>query len=168
MLQEQGRFFLLALLLFLSLIAYAIPLQAAPYRSCTREDLPGTWEMAAQIINTPVKPEDAFYFPYQRYVFSNEGGVKHMTSQEVFTGEHRKMQDAAPAVTTYQLNDKGTLIFKRERSERLEALVCTYVTETKDEKNAKLPKQGDVLLTYFSETNTTEPLLERLLRKTAA
>ncbi len=54
----------------------------APGRACTAKDLVGSWSMQAMVVapSEVVDRGNAWFFEHQRFVFYENGAVKHMTA----------------------------------------------------------------------------------------
>ncbi len=146
-----------------------LPLQAAPqpktpsYRSCQAKDLVGAWEMIQQVTPDPINPQDPFYYKYQRYVFTSDGGMKHLTSTTPISGEQKESQRKAPTISTYQVNPDGGVVIRRKDSKKNQLFLCTAITQDSEDAEAPM-KAGDLLISYYTLKNKT-PVLQRLLRK---
>lgn len=163
------HFIRLAVWLFLPFL-WGIPLlygAAQNYRACQAEDLAGEWLMAAQASPAPPPSQNAFYYPYQRYVFTPSGEMKHLTSTQPISEEQREIQTMTPAVSTYQINPGGTLTIRRKDSSQTQVVLCTAITDPPQDPVEKNPRRGDLLLSYFQKKDSP-PVVQRLLRRDPA
>lgn len=137
-----------------------------PYQACRAQDLVGTWQMIQQTSPNPISPEDPFYFAYQRYVFTPEGGMKHLTSIQPITEKQKENQGAAPLISNFQVDAAGSVTVRRKDSQKTQRFLCTAITQNSKDLNAPM-KAGDLLLSYYVQKDKP-PILQRLLRKEAA
>ena len=107
--------------------------------------------------------KDPFYYPYQRYLFSRDGVMKHLTSLTPISDSQKKTQQEAPSVSFYTLKSGGSVVVRRKDSPRLQHFLCTAITQ--DATSSDLPlKAGDLLISYY-KTQSQPPVLQRVLRR---
>jgi hypothetical protein len=147
------------------LVAAVVALASGPLtaqersaRLCAPADLTGTWEVVDMSAAFRMDRNDPYYYQHQRFAFETGGGVRHVTSTKPFTPTEWRALTAAPATSTWSLDDRGRLIVTRPSGQ--EGVVCTFGLQPVENQHA-----GDVVLTYFDRG---QPVLKRVLRKVAA
>ncbi len=164
---------------FCVFLADAVPAaQPAPGqkvgRACVMSDLVGTWEMKSLNSKIKTNPKDPFAWPYQRFIFDKKGDVKEMTAQIPIEGNRAAIQkfENSLSLSRYSLDERGVLSITKLELHYPERCLCAYVTrdlppealaKIPEAKKAKLPKKGDILLTYFGKDG--KPTLSKILRK---
>ena len=135
-------------------------------RPCTMAELVGTWEVirfgAAR--SARVDRSDPYFYPHQRYVFSADATMRHLTSQTPMTpATHRALLSSATP-STWAVDGKGRLLMQREGEPRLETAACEVLTrEVIDPKSGVASPPGDVLLTHGDPAD--KPVMRRQLRR---
>ncbi len=154
----------LRLLLCMLLCSNAVLADSPAYKPCTQKDVVGTWNMLSQVSKTSINPKDAFYYPFQRYVFTEDGVLKHLTSTKIITDQQKALQAKSPVSSTYLLNPKGLMLVSRKDSNKKQVLLCTMILESPSGQKNQGPQKGDLLISYLS-VEGQPPTVQRLLRK---
>jgi hypothetical protein len=130
-------------------------------RPARAADLPGMWQMAALIMPPEADASDPLFAPYQVFFFDQSGKMKHMTSARPFTSF--ALFEAAPLVTRYSVEKKGTLVLTNPAWDAPRRYQCTVVTKSAGGEDRKSARPGDVLLTGLDEAG--KPAWTKVLRK---
>jgi hypothetical protein len=134
-------------------------------RACAKADLVGSWDMVR--IATPpassvaLDARDPSYYPHQRFVFQEDGRVRHLTSTVPLAASSQPTALAIPSTTTWSLDDQGFLTLRQSAAPAPEPVLCGYLIQA-DPRSAGPVRTGDVLLTYYKNR---KPILFRHLRK---
>ena len=141
----------------------------ASSRSCTGEDLPGTWSLVTFDSSYRFKNLQAPYlFPYQLFHYSREQGAKSAHSRTPILENSERVFDAVPLDLTYRVEPGGRVVLKtKEQDAVVEVWSCSVVgqnSRTKDDRTALRP--GDVVMTLLGSHGQT--LFVRHLRKNPA
>jgi hypothetical protein len=88
-------------------LAATVSAQEWTARVCAVEDLPGVWDVVDMFAAFPMNRADPYYFPHQRYVFESSGAVRHLTSTKPFTPSEFQASLAAPAMSTWTVEQGG-------------------------------------------------------------
>lgn len=163
------RMGLCGFLLLATLSAYG---QSVPYRAATKKDLIGVWKQVA-VRSRSLDLSDSWYSGVQYYEFFEDDYLKHI----ILSGKLPVMDEAtkttwriAPKSTQYQfLNDNGLIQVSLLGGQKY-LILCTYYSKgmvllNSEANSEKIPKQGDVLLSYMNP-KTKKLLFIRLLRRT--
>ncbi len=124
-------------------------------------DLPGTWQMVSITKAPGADAEDAQFAPYQIFFFDQGGKMKHMTSPKPFSS--LALFEAAPLVTRYSVDKKGTLVLTNPSWDAPRKYQCDVVTKAAG-NDAKSARPGDVILTGTDDSGKLA--WTKLLRKT--
>jgi len=137
----------------------------APGRACANQDLVGSWNMEAMVIapSERVDPGNAWFFEHQRFVFYENGRVKHLTSNKPLQAADLAALRAKPATATWSLDERGWLTIQKQDVPQSERALCTYSLVGDATSDPRTPRPGDVILTY---TRGGKPAVQKLLRKT--
>ena len=135
-------------------------------RPCTRADLIGTWAMIR--LGTPpsvrVDATDPNFYPYQRYAFSADRRMRHLTAPAPVGPEEQRVILSAPAAITWTVDDRGRLLTKRDGAAGPEVDACQILLAKISDPRSPVPGlPGDLLLTHYGEDG--KPVARRLLRK---
>jgi len=111
-----------------------------------------------------VDRSDPYFYPHQRYVFSADATMHHLTSKTPMTpAAHRALLSKATP-STWAVDGKGRLLMQREGEARLETAACEVLTkEVIDPKSGVASPPGDVLLTRSDRAH--KPVMRRQLRR---
>ncbi len=135
-------------------------------RPCTTAELVGTWEVIrfGTAPSARVDRSDPYFYPHQRYVFSADATMHHLTSKTPMTpAAHRALLSKATP-STWAVDGKGRLLMQREGEARLETAACEVLTkEVIDPKSGVASPPGDVLLTRSDRAH--KPVMRRQLRR---
>jgi hypothetical protein len=128
-------------------------------------DLPGLWQMIEISFakNASVDAEDSLLAPYQIFYFDPRGWMKYMTSGKPFSQGQLALFDAAPLVTRYELDKRGTLALTNPAWDEPRKYQCTAVTKVEGGSDPRAPRAGDLLLAAKDAQGTV--LWAKLLRK---
>jgi len=135
-------------------------------RPCTRGDLIGTWAMVrlGTAPSVRVDQSDPYFYPYQRYAFSADRSMRHLTATVPVGPEEQKAILSAPPTTTWTVDDKGRLLTRKSGATAPEVDACQILlTKISDPRSPVPGLPGDLLLTHYSEEG--KPVARRLLRK---
>ena len=135
-------------------------------RPCTRGDLIGTWAMIrlGTAPSVRVDQSDPYFYPYQRYAFSTDRSMRHLTATAPVGPEEQKAILSAPPTTTWTVDDKGRLLTRKSGATAPEVDACQILlTKISDPRSPVPGLPGDLLLTHYSEEG--KPVARRLLRK---
>jgi hypothetical protein len=135
-------------------------------RPCTRGDLIGTWAMIrlGTAPSVRVDQSDPYFYPYQRYAFSTDRSMRHLTATAPVGPEEQKAILSAPPTTTWTVDDKGRLLTRKSGATAPEVDACQILLTKISDPRSPIPGlPGDLLLTHYSEEG--KPVARRLLRK---
>ena len=135
-------------------------------RPCTRGDLVGTWAMIRLGTAPSVRADasDPACYPYQRYAFSADRGMRHLTAPAPIGPEEQKVVLSAPATVTWTVDDKGRLLTRKDGAPAPEVDACQVLLAKVSDPRSPVPGlPGDLLLTHYGEDG--KPVVRRLLRK---
>jgi hypothetical protein len=132
-------------------------------RAARTDDLPGLWVMVALSKHAEVDVEDSLFAPYQLFYFDPNGGMKHMTSAQMFRQSQLAVFDAAPLVTRFTVDRRGTLLLMNPAWDAPRSYLCRLVIKDTPGDDPRLPRAGDILLS--GTDGQGRPLWSKLLRK---
>jgi hypothetical protein len=135
-------------------------------RPCKRGDLIGTWAMIrlGTAPSVRVDESDPYFYPFQRYAFSADRSMRHLTATAPVGPEEQKATLAAPPTTTWTVDDKGRLLTRKAGATAPEVDACQILlTKISDPRSSVPGLPGDLLLTHYGEDG--KPVARRLLRK---
>ncbi|PYN90732.1 MAG: hypothetical protein DMD87_00875 [Candidatus Rokuibacteriota bacterium] len=135
-------------------------------RPCTRADLIGTWAMIrlGTAPSVRVDATDPYFYPYQRYAFSADRRMRHLTAQAPVGPEEQRTILSAPATITWSVDDRGRLLTRKTGAAASEVDACQILLAKISDPRSSVPGlPGDVLLTHYGEDG--KPVARRLLRK---
>ena len=120
--------------------------------------------MISQASHTPPSSKDPFYYPYQRYIFGKDGGLKHLTSKKAITQEQKMLQNQSPPASFFQITSHGMMTIVRKDSKKIQPVLCTEIINAASDSNPENPRKGDILISYLTSISKP-PLVQRLLRR---
>ena len=135
-------------------------------RPCTRVDLIGTWAMIrlGTAPSVKVDADDPYFYPYQRYAFTADRRMRHLTATVPVGPEEQRTILTAPATITWSVDDRGRLLTRKNGAAAPEVDTCQFLlTKISDPRSSFPGFPGDLLLTHYSEDG--KPVARRLLRK---
>jgi hypothetical protein len=135
-------------------------------RPCKRGDLIGTWAMIrlGTAPSARVAESDPYFYPYQRYAFSADRSMRHLTATAPVGPEEQKAILSAPPTTTWTVDDQGRLLTRKTGATTPEVDACQILlTKVSDPRSPVPGLPGDLLLTHYGEDG--KPVARRLLRK---
>ncbi|MBX3369485.1 MAG: hypothetical protein KF793_03765 [Nitrospira sp.] len=152
-----------------SLTRPALTVPASSLRSCTGEDLPGTWNLVTFNSSYGFKnPQAPYLFPYQVFHYSREQGAKSAHSRTPILESSERVFEGVPLDLTYQVEPGGRVVLKtKEQGAVVEVWSCSVVghdPRAKDDRTAL--RRGDVVMTLLGSHG--QPLFVRHLRKSPA
>ena len=154
--------------LFFMMLLFSSPVHSAntpaeDFRPCTQSDLVGTWQLVGLQSATPIDTKtNPYFFRNQRFVFQEDGKVRHVTSTEPITEEWFQTMLLAPATSTFSVDQEGVLTIQKQ-SAPSEHCLCTYnLTDVRSPEGSPIFAVGDVLLTTKANDKI---MLQRSLRK---
>jgi len=134
-------------------------------RPCRSSDLIGTWAMIrlGTAPSVRVGADPAFY-PYQRYAFSTDRSLRHLTAPAPVGPAEQKVLLSAPATTTWTIDDAGRLLTRKTGASAPEIDACQILRAKVSDPRSPIPAlPGDLLLTHYGQDG--KPIARRLLRK---
>ena len=135
-------------------------------RPCTTAELVGTWEVIrfGTAPSARVDRSDPYFYRHQRYVFSANGTMRHLTSKTRITPAlHRALLSRATP-TTWSVDGNGRLVMEREGAAEPEVATCEVLTRPViDPRSGVASPPGDVLLTHGGGAD--RPAMRRQLRR---
>lgn len=143
----------------------ASPDPASAVRAARADDLPGLWIAVALGKYAEVDVEDSLFAPYQLFYFDPNGRMKHMTSSQPFRQSQLAVFDAAPLVTRYTVDRRGTLLLTNPAWDEPRSYLCSLVIKDTPGDDPHLPRVGDIVLS--GTDGQGRPLWSKLLRKPA-
>ena len=135
-------------------------------RPCTRGDLIGTWAMVrlGTAPSVRVDASDPYFYPYQRYAFSADRSMRHLTATAPVGPEEQQAILSAPPTTTWTVDDKGRLLTRKTGATAPEIDACQILLAKVSDPRSSVPGlPGVLLLTHYGEDG--KPVARRLLRK---
>ena len=164
------------LLLFLLAPASAGVLAAdLPWRAPDRADLEGIWsQVGVVVLDQKVDPDDPWFQAKQFFRFPADGGYKHVLVSPDSEPERRTPNDMqlfmltqAPTVQTLKWHARGIGLLKHpERpQQRIDFGLYLRDAPTGPNNSALQPKQGDLILVYYTYKDVNVAWYYRLLRK---
>ncbi|PYN35548.1 MAG: hypothetical protein DME01_11470 [Candidatus Rokuibacteriota bacterium] len=135
-------------------------------RSCTRTDLIGTWAMIrlGTAPSVRVDATDPYFYPYQRYAFSADRRMRHLTATVPVGPEEQRTILSAPATMTWSVDDGGRLLTRKIGAAAPEVDACQILLAKVSDPRSPVPGlPGDLVLTHYGEDG--KPIARRLLRK---
>ncbi|MCW5797053.1 MAG: conserved exported protein of unknown function [Nitrospira sp.] len=144
-----------------------IPLSSS--RSCTGEDLPGTWSLVTFGSSYRFKnPQAPYLFPYQIFQYSREQGVKSAHSRIPLLDSPERVFEGVPMDLTYQVEPGGRVVLKTKGQDAaVEVWSCSVVGQASRAKNdGTALRPGDVVMTLLGSHG--QALFVRHLRKSPA
>jgi len=135
-------------------------------RPCTRADLIGTWAMIRLGTASSVRVDatDPYFYPYQRYAFSADRRMRHLTATVPVGPEEQRTILSAPATITWSVDDRGRLLTRKNGAAAPEVDACQILLAKVSDPRSPVPGlPGDLLLTHYGEDG--KPIARRLLRK---
>jgi len=135
-------------------------------RPCTRGDLIGTWAMIrlGTAPSARIDATDPYFYPYQRYAFSADRSMRHLTAPAPVGPEEQRAILSAPATITWSVDDRGRLLTRRAGAAAPDVDACQILLAKVSDPRSPVPGlPGDVLLTHYGEDG--KPIARRLLRK---
>ena len=164
--RATSRWITLALAAMTALVP-GVPVMAQPRdepgRACAAADLVGTWDMQGMSVDKSetVDPANTWYFKYQRFVFGQDGTVKHLASSKPLPASDLKALGAMPATSKWKVDQRGYLSIQPPGSAKPQDSLCSFLL--RDMPGPTAPRRGDVLLSYMRDSR---PYVQKLLRKT--
>jgi hypothetical protein len=135
-------------------------------RPCTRGDLIGTWAMIrlGTAPSAKVDADDPSFYPYQRYAFTADQRLRHLTAPAPVGPEEQRTILSAPATITWSVDDRGRLLTRQNGAAAPEVDTCHILRAKISDPRSSFPGlPGDLLLTHYGEDG--KPVARRLLRK---
>ena len=135
-------------------------------RPCAPADLVGTWEVIRFAVVAPARVDrsDPYFYPYQRYVFSANATMRHLTSKTRITPALQRALLSRAVPTAWSVDGTGRLVVERQGEVGPEAAACEVLTrEVIDPRSGVASPPGDVLLTHKDDAN--RPMMRHQLRR---
>jgi hypothetical protein len=159
---------LAALTLAATLLASAALAQDAPaLRPCRAEDMTGVWEVVRLRASPswPIDRSQPYYFQFQRYVFTADGGARHLTATMPIGAAQHEAMAGVPAGARWTVDARGWLTIVKE--EGLPEVSQCQVVERPilDSQQRLTASPGELLLTYYSKS---APVMRRQLARNPA
>ncbi len=139
---------------------------ASSSRSCTGEDLPGTWSLVTFDSSYRFKkPRAPYLFPYQVFQYSREHGAKSAHSRTPILDNPDRVFEGVPLDLTYQVEAGGHVVLTAKgKDAAVEVWSCSVVgqdSRVKDDYTAL--RRGDLVMTLLGRHG--QALFVRHLRK---
>ena len=135
-------------------------------RPCTRADLIGTWAMIrlGTAPSVRVDATDPDFYPYQRFAFSADRRMRHLTATVPVGPAEQRTILSAPATMTWSVDDRGRLLTRKNGATAPEIDACQILLAKISDPRSPVPAfPGDLLLTHYGADG--KPIARRLLRK---
>jgi hypothetical protein len=135
-------------------------------RPCTRADLIGTWAMIrlGTAPSVKVAADDPYFYPYQRYAFSADRRMRHLTATAPVGPEEQRAILTASSTITWSVDDRGRLVTRKKGAAAREVDACQFLLMKISDPRSSFPAfPGDLLLTHYGQDG--KPVARRLLRK---
>ncbi len=135
-------------------------------RPCMRADLIGTWAMIrlGTAPSVRVDATDPYFYPYQRFAFSADRRMRHLTATAPVGPEEQRTILSAPATMTWSVDDRGRLLTRKNGATAPEVDACQILLAKISDPRSPVPGfPGDLLLTHYGADG--KPIARRLLRK---
>ncbi|ODT43569.1 MAG: hypothetical protein ABS70_07725 [Nitrospira sp. SCN 59-13] len=139
---------------------------ASSLRSCSGDDLLGTWSLVTFDSSYRFKnPQAPYLFPYQVFQYSREQGVKSAHSRTPLLDSPDRLFEGVPMDLTYQVESGGRVVLKtKEQDATVEVWSCSVVGQDSRAKNdGTALRRGDVVMTLLGSHG--QALFVRHLRK---
>ena len=152
-----------------SLTRSGLTVPASSLRSCSGEDLLGTWSLVAFDSAYRFKdPQAPYLFPYQVFQYSGEQGAKSAHSRTPMLDSPDRILEGVPLDLTYQVGQGGRVVLKTKGQDApTEVWSCSVVGHDSRAKNdGTALRRGDVVMTLLGSHG--QALFVRHLRKTPA
>ena len=153
----------LALTALLATVPVTAQPRDEPGRVCAKADLVGTWDMQGMSIDKSetIDPADTWYFKFQRFIFADDGTVKHLASTKPPQASDLKTLASLPAISKWKVDERGYLSVQPPGKAKPQESLCALLI--RDMPGPTAPRRGDVLLSYMRDGR---PYVQKLLRKT--
>ena len=152
-----------------SLTRSGLTVPASSLRSCSGEDLLGTWSLVAFDSAYRFKdPQAPYLFPYQVFHYSREQGAKSAHSRTPILERAERVFEGVPLDLTYQVEQGGRVLLKsRSQDAVVEVWSCSVVgQESRAKDDGTALRRGDLVMTLLGSHG--QALFVRHLRKSAA
>ena len=152
-----------------SLTRPALTVPASSLRSCTGEDLPGTWNLVTFNSSYGFKnPQAPYLFPYQVFHYSREQGAKSAHSRTQILERAERVFEGVPLDLSYQVEQGGRVLLKsRSQDAVVEVWSCSIVgQDSRPKDDGTALRRGDLVMTLLGSHG--QALFVRHLRKDAA
>ena len=152
-----------------SLTRSGLTVPASSLRSCSGEDLLGTWSLVAFDSAYRFKdPQAPYLFPYQVFQYSGEQGAKSAHSRTPMLDSPDRILEGVPLDLTYQVAQGGRVVLKTKGQDAaVEVWSCSVVGHDSRAKNdGTALRRGDLVMTLLGSHG--QALFVRHLRKTPA
>jgi hypothetical protein len=153
----------LALTALLATVPVTAQPREEPGRACTRTDLVGTWDMQGMSVDRSetIDPANTWYFKVQRFMFGEDGTVRHLASNKPLQASDLKALASVPATSRWRVDERGYLSIQPPGNAKSPEALCALLTG--DMPGPTAPRRGDILLSYMRDGR---PYVQKLLRKT--
>lgn len=152
-----------------SLMPPGLTVPASSLRSCSDEDVFGTWSLVTFDSSYRFKkPQAPYLFPYQVFQYSPEHGAKSAHSRTPLLDNPNRVFEGVPLHLVYQVEQGGRVVLRTKGQEAVvEVWSCSVVgqdSRAKDEHTAL--RRGDLVMTLLGSHG--QALFVRHLRKSPA
>lgn len=149
-----------------SLTRPGLPAPTSSLRSCSGDDLLGTWSLVTFDSSYRFKnPHAPYLFPYQVFQYSREYGAKSAHSRRPMLDSPDRLFEGVPLNLSYQVEPGGRVVLKTKGQDAaVEVWSCSVVGQDSRAKNdGTALLRGDVVMTLLGSHG--QALFVRHLRK---
>ncbi|MBX3236779.1 MAG: hypothetical protein KF814_11555 [Nitrospiraceae bacterium] len=148
--------------------AYTLP-QSNVARSCTSDDLLGSWQLVG--FDSPYRfrdPRAPYLLPYQVFQYADHGSMKSAHSSKPIVSEAETLFATIPQAMSYRVQLGGVVTLSREGQDgAVETWRCTTMTEDRMDVRRQMSFQrGDLIMTLTGREGRT--LFVRHLRRVSS
>ncbi len=146
-----------------------LPASVSSLRTCSTDDLLGTWNLVTFDSSYRFKdPQAPYLFPYQVFQYSSDHGAKSAHSRRPMLDSPERLFEGVPLNLSYQVEPGGRVVLKTKgQDEAVEVWSCSVVGQDSQAKNdGTALRRGDVVMTLLGSHG--QALFVRHLRKNPA
>lgn len=152
-----------------SLTRPGVAVYAPSLRSCSGDDVLGTWNLVTFDSSYRFKkPQAPYLFPYQVFQYSPEHGAKSAHSRTPILDNSDRLFETVPLHMTYQVEQGGRVVLTTKGQEAVvEVWSCSVIGQDSRVKGDGTDlRRGDLVMTLLGSHG--QALFVRHLRKSAA
>ena len=133
-------------------------------RPCRPEDLPGVWEVMRLRASSGwrVDRSQPYYFQFQRYVFTADGGARHLTATMPIGAAQHEVMVSAPPTARWTVDERGWLTVDKEDGPPDVSQCQVVERQIVDSRQRVTASPGELVLTYYSNA---APVMRRQLAR---